>query len=239
VDEKGEALGADGAAASSTDASVMVAAPEHPGCYRRAVSSVGRRAGAVLAIPLFACATQSETRLVLVSADSVRKAMTDVGTRTCTPASGCPPPSKVRDEDGQRHVVDADTLVSLAGDGHTAASVRAERAPTPSVTLPRLWADCAAHPESSTVPCPVRGSQATYLAFVRDTHTHLDRPKLPYYVLGGSLVVGVAVGEVGCFAKWCNGTSRDAVIAADIAAPLVALGVWAMFELVTISSRGD
>ena len=202
------------------------------------MATVASRVGMCFAIPLFACATQNEMRVVPVAADSVRKAMTDVGTRKCTLAFGCPPASRLRDEDGRRHDVDADTLVGVPSEGQEATSSVA-RLPMPSVALPRLWADCTEHPATSKVPCPVTGSQATYLALVRDSHTHVDTSKLPFYLVGGALVAGVVAGEAECFSKWCNSTSRSVVIGADIAAPIVALGLWATFEILTISSRGD
>jgi hypothetical protein len=192
----------------------------------------------LLAMALVGCATEREAKLVPVSAEFVQKAMTDVGNRSCTP-SRCPPLSKLRDEAGQRHEVDADTLVGVADGGHAGTASSAVNAPTPSVTLSALWADCAAHPATSRVRCPVAGSQASYIALVHDTRSHLDGPKVPGYVVGGVLVAGLVAGEAGCFAKWCDGTSRNVVAGVDIVGVVAALSLWGLFTLVTMGNHGD
>ncbi len=174
----------------------------------------------LLGVSLLACATQLESKQVTVSADAVRKAMADL-------EEGAPA-TTLRDQSGHVHRADGDTFVGIADTG---------RGAPPSVALSALRVGCGVRPPVASLPCPVTYPQATYIARVQDRHSSLSWPDMPWaYLLGGTLVVGAGAAEAGCFAKWCDGTGRGAVITADV---VVLAAVGFLGFLYVIQPRGD
>lgn len=182
------------------------------------------RAAVALLVPAVAlgCTSSVEVQRAPVAADAVRQAMADLGAH--------PSSASLEDRNGNRHRVTDDTYIAIASAPGTL--------PYYSTKLGALRASCSADSARANVFCPLANSGASYSVTFEQVTSHVAWAP----ILGGTLAVGVAAAEIGCFASWCDHDARTAVIATDVVVlgvGLAALLVGGVFHAMMSGTRGD